>query len=165
MLVLLIVKVLHGPAAIYGVVLLAGAAGGLLGSLAGGRVREHLRPAPGLGLSIGLIAAGLLLAGFAWSIPVVAVAYAAGAFGIMLWNVQAVVIRQRLIPRELMGLATSSYRLIGWGAGPIGAALGGLLGSVLGVRAPLIIGGAVLALSLLLVPRLAVLEPSGPASA
>jgi len=164
-LVLLIVTVLHGPPAIYGVVLLAGAAGGLLGSLAAGRVRQHLRPGPGLGLSISLIAAGLLLAGFAWSIPVVAAAYALGAFGIMLWNVQAVVIRQRLIPRELMGRATSSYRLIGWGAGPIGAALGGLLGSVLGVRAPLIIGGAVLALSLVLVPRLAALEPNEPGPA
>ena len=107
----------------------------------------------------------MLFAGFAWSIPVVAVAYAVGAFGIMLWNVQAVVIRQRLVPRELMGRATSSYRLIGGGAGPIGAALGGLLGSALGVRAPLIIGGAVLALSLLLVPRLAALEPRGPGSA
>jgi predicted MFS family arabinose efflux permease len=165
MLVLLIVNVLHGPAAAYGVVLPAGAAGGLLGSLAAGRVRKHLRPGLGLGLSISLIAAGLLLAGFAWSIPIVAAAYALGAFGIMLWNVQAVVIRQRLIPRELMGRATSSYRLIGWGAGPIGAALGGLLGSVLGVRAPLIMGGAVLALSLLLIPRLAALESSGPASA
>lgn len=158
MLVLLIVTVLHGPVAIYGVVLLAGGVGGLLGSLAAGRVRRHLRPGAGLGLSIGLIAAGLLLVGFAWSIPVVAVGYGVGAFGIMLWNVQEVVIRQRLIPRALMGRATSAYRLIGWGGGPVGAALGGVLGTVLGVRAPIIIGGALLALSLVLVPRLAALE-------
>ena len=158
MMVLLIVNVLHGPAAVYGVVLLAGGVGGLLGSLAAGRVRRHLRPGTGLGLSIGLIAAGLLLVGFAWSIPVVAVGYGVGAFGIMLWNVQEVVIRQRLIPRALMGRATSAYRLIGWGGGPIGAALGGVLGTVLGVRAPIIIGGALLALSLVLVPRLAALE-------
>lgn len=158
MLALLIVTVLHGPAAVYGVVLLAGAVGGLLGSLAAGRVRRRLSPSVGLGLSIGLIAAGLLLAGFAWSIPVVAIAYGIGAFGIMLWNVQEVVIRQRLIPRALMGRATSAYRLIGWGGGPVGAALGGLLGTGLGVRAPIVIGGAVLALSLLLVPRLAALE-------
>ena len=158
MLVLLIVTVLHGPVAIYGVVLLAGGVGGLLGSLAAGRVRRHLRPRAGLGLSIGLIAAGLLLVGFAWSIPVVAVGYGVGAFGTVLWNVQEVVIRQRLIPRALMGRATSAYRLIGWGGGPVGAAMGGVLGTVLGVRAPIIIGGALLALSLVLVPRLAALE-------
>ena len=158
MLVLLIVTVLHGPVAIYGVVLLAGGVGGLLGSLAAGRVRRHLRPGAGLGLSIGLIAAGLLLVGFAWSIPVVAVGYGVGAFGTVLWNVQEVVIRQRLIPRALMGRATSAYRLIGWGGGPVGAAMGGVLGTVLGVRAPIIIGGALLALSLVLVPRLAALE-------
>lgn len=159
MLVLLIVAVLHGPAASYGVVLVAGAGGGLLASLVAGRVRRQLRPSLGLGLSVGLIAAGLLLAGFSWSIPVVAVGYALGAFGSTLWNVQAAVIRQRLVPRALMGRATSSYRLIGWGASPIGAALGGLLGTVLDVRAPIIVGGAVLALSLVLVPRLAALEP------
>jgi len=157
-LVLLIVKVLHGPEAIYGVVLAGGAAGGLLGSFAAGWVRGNLRPGLGLGLSIGVIAAALLLVGFAWAVPVVAVGYALGGFGIMLWNVQAVVIRQRLVPRELMGRVTSAYRLIGWGGGPIGAVLGGVLGTALGVRAPLVIGGVALGLSLLLVPRLAALE-------
>jgi hypothetical protein len=102
-----------------------------------------------------------VLAGVAWSIPVLAAAYALGAFGIMLWNVQAVVIRQRLVPRALMGRVTSAYRLIGWGAGPVGAALGGVLGTVLDVRAPIIIGGVALTLSLVLVPRLAALETTG----
>lgn len=161
MLALIIVHVLGAPAAVYGVVLAAGAVGGLLGSLAAGSVRKRLRPGPGLGLSIGLIASGLALAGVAWSIPVLAAAYALGAFGIMLWNVQAVVIRQRLVPRALMGRVTSAYRLIGWGAGPVGAALGGVLGTVLDVRAPVIIGGVVLAVSLVLVPRLAALETTG----
>jgi MFS family permease len=161
MLALLIVHVLGAPAAVYGAELAAGAVGGLLGSLAAGPVRRRLRPGPGLGLSIGLISCGLLLAGVAWSIPVLAVAYALGAFGIMLWNVQAVVIRQRLVPRALMGRVTSAYRLIGWGAGPVGAALGGVLGTALDVRAPVIIGGVVLAASLALVPRLAALETTG----
>ncbi|MFI9383594.1 MFS transporter [Kutzneria sp. NPDC052558] len=157
-LVLLIVNVLHGPAAVYGVVLAAGAAGGLLGSFAAGWVRRSLSLGPGLALSIGVVAAALLLVGFAWSAPVVGVGYALGGFGIMLWNVQVVVIRQRLVPRELMGRVTSAYRLIGWGGGPVGAALGGILGTALGVRAPLVIGGLVLAASLLLAPGLAALE-------
>ena len=57
-----------------------------------------------------------------------------------------------------MGRVTSAYRLVSWGAGPIGAALGGVLGTVLDVRAPIIIGGVVLGLSLLLMPRLGRLE-------
>ncbi|EWM11524.1 MFS transporter [Kutzneria sp. 744] len=158
MLVLLIVNTLHAPAAVYGLVLAIGAVGGMLGGLAGGWVRRHLRLGPGLGLAIGMMAVGLLVAGVAWSIPVVAVGYTVGCFGILLWNVQAVVVRQRLTPRELMGRVTSAYRLVGWGAGPVGAALSGVLGTVLDVRAPIIIGGVVLALSLLLVPRLGALE-------
>ncbi|QUQ66546.1 MFS transporter [Kutzneria sp. CA-103260] len=157
-LVLLIVNVLHGPEASYGVVLACGAVGGLLGSFAAAWIRKNLRLGPGIGLSIGVVAAALLLVGFAWAVPVVAVGYALGGFGIMLWNVQVVVIRQRLVPRELLGRVTSAYRLIGWGGGPVGAVLGGALGTALGIRAPLVIGGVVLALSLLLVPRLAALE-------
>jgi MFS family permease len=158
MLVLLIVNTLHAPGALYGVILAIGAIGGLLGSLAGGWVRRHLGLGMGLGLAIGAMAVSLLVVGVAWSIPVVAVGYTIGSFGILLWNVQAVVVRQRLTPRDLMGRVTSAYRLISWGAGPIGAALGGVLGTVLDVRAPIIIGGVVLALSLLLVPRLGRLE-------
>jgi MFS family permease len=158
MLVLLIVNTLHAPVAVYGLVLAMGAVGGVLGGLAGGWVRRHLRLGLGLGLAIGTMAVSLLVVGFAWSIPVVAVGYTIGCFGILLWNVQAVVVRQRLTPRELLGRVTSAYRLVGWGAGPIGAALSGVLGTVLDVRAPIIIGGVVLALSLLLVPRLGALE-------
>jgi MFS family permease len=158
MLVLLIVNVLHAPAAVYGVILAIGAVGGLLGSLAGGWVRRRLRLGLGLGLAIGAMAVSLLVVGVAGSIPVVAVGYTIGCFGILLWNVQAVVVRQRLTPRDLMGRVTSAYRLISWGAGPIGAALGGVLGTVLDVRAPIIIGGVLLALSLVLMPRLGALE-------
>ncbi len=158
MLPLLVITVLHGPKALYGVILACGAGGGLLGSFAAGWVRKHVHLGLGIGLSLGVIAAALLLVGYAWAVPVVAVGYGLGGFGIMLWNVQAVVIRQRLVPRELMGRVTSAYRLIGWGGGPIGAALGGVLGTVLSIRAPLIIGGVALALSLTLVPRLAALE-------
>jgi hypothetical protein len=104
------------------------------------------------------MAVSMLVVGVAWSIPVVAVGYTIGCFGILLWNVQAVVVRQRLTPRDLMGRVTSAYRLISWGAGPIGAALGGVLGTLLDVRAPIIIGGVALALSLVLMPRLGALE-------
>jgi MFS family permease len=158
MLVLLIVNTLHAPAALYGVILAIGAVGGLLGSLAGSWVRRRLRLGMGLGLAIGAMAISLLVVGTAWSIPVVAVGYTIGSFGILLWNVQAVVVRQRLTPRDLMGRVTSAYRLISWGAGPIGAALGGVLGTLLDVRAPIIIGGVLLALSLVLMPRLGRLE-------
>lgn len=129
-----------------------GAVGGLAGSRSAGWVRKHLSTGPGMGLAVGTIAAGPLLAGGAWSVAVVMVACAVGAFGIMLWTVQAVVIRQRLVPRELMGRATSVYRLIGWG-GPGRRARHG-------ARRPRAVAGrrAVLGLSLLLVPWLAALD-------
>ena len=59
----------------------------------------------------------------------------------VIWNVVTVSLRRRLIPDELLGRVNSVYRFVGWGAIPIGAALGGLTASLWGLRAPFIIGG------------------------
>ena len=157
-LVLLVVNTLHAPEFYYGLVLAAGAVGGLLASAVAGRLRKLFALRVNFALSIGLLAVALAAIGLAQSVWVVAAMYGLGSFGIVVWNVQAVSVRQRLVPRALMGRVTSVYRLVGWGAGPIGALLGGQLASAVGIRAPFLIGGGVMALSLVLIPRLSALE-------
>ena len=63
----------------------------------------------------------------------------AASFGSVVWNVITVSLRQRITPDRLMGRMNSAYRLLGWGTMPIGAALGGAIAEVVGLRATFII--------------------------
>ncbi|MEV6899552.1 MFS transporter [Amycolatopsis sp. NPDC051372] len=158
-LVLLVVQTLHAPEFAYGLVLASGAAGGVLGSFVAGPLKRRLPLGARIGLAITAIGAALVAASFATSVVLVAGMYALGSFGMILWNVQAVSVRQRLVPRELRGRVSSAYRLIGWGGIPLGAALGGVLGTAAGVRTPILVGGCLVLASLVLIPKLAKLEP------
>jgi predicted MFS family arabinose efflux permease len=44
-------------------------------------------------------------------------------------------LRQRIVPDRLLGRVNAGYRLLAWGTMPLGAALGGLLGDLFGLRA------------------------------
>jgi predicted MFS family arabinose efflux permease len=68
----------------------------------------------------------------------------------MVWNVVTVSLRQRLVPPELLGRVTSSYRMIGIGAMPVGAALGGVLARGYGLHMPYLAGGLLLAAATLI---------------
>jgi hypothetical protein len=61
----------------------------------------------------------------------------------MTWNVITVSLRQSLIPDHLLGRINSVHRLLAWGTMPVGAALGGFLGSTFGLTAPYLVGGVV----------------------
>jgi len=52
-------------------------------------------------------------------------------------------------PDRLMGRVVGAIRLIGFGSIPIGALLGGVVARQLGLRAPFLLGAAVLALAAL----------------
>ncbi|MEU4670179.1 MFS transporter [Amycolatopsis sp. NPDC023774] len=157
-LVLLVVQTLHAPEFVYGLVLASGAAGGVLGSFAAGPLKARFGLGARIAVAITAIGVALVVAGLATSVVLVAGMYALGSFGIIVWNVQAVSVRQRLVPRELRGRVNSAYRLIGWAGIPVGAALGGVFGTAAGVRAPIVAGGCLALGSLVLVPRLAKLD-------
>ena len=69
-----------------------------------------------------------------------------------IWNIPTVSFRQRVTPDHLSGRLNSVYRLVAWGTLPLGAALGGVLAELFGVRAVFAIMG-VLALGLLIPNR------------
>ena len=60
-----------------------------------------------------------------------------------MWNVVTVSLRQAIVPDHMLGRINSVYRLLAWGTMPVGAALGGLLAKTIDLRAPFLIGGAV----------------------
>ena len=63
------------------------------------------------------------------------------------WNVVTVSLRQALVPDRLLGRVNSAHRLISWGALPLGPVVGGLLAKAMGLRAPFLLGAAVLGLT------------------
>jgi MFS family permease len=128
----------------YGLLLAGLAVGGLLGSLAATRLSRRVGTATllvgavmvraGAQLVLG-IASNALLAG-----AMLAVAGATGA----IFNVVGVSLRQAIVPDPLIGRVVSAFRMLGYGAVPLGALLGGVAGRILGVRAPFLLGAAIL---------------------
>jgi len=130
------------------------AIGGFLGSFVAPPLEKALGRARVLQIALFAAGIGLLVPGLFVNVAAVAASSIVSGIFVVGWNVVTVSLRQRIIPDELLGRANATYRLLGWGTMPIGAAVGGALGELLGVRGVfLIAGGATL---LLLVPLLVV---------
>jgi Na+/melibiose symporter-like transporter len=69
--------------------------------------------------------------------------------GIGIANVHAVTLRQTAVPEHLRGRVNAAYRLISWGAIPLGAAAGGLLASQWGAETTMIAGAVGMSLATL----------------
>jgi MFS family permease len=149
-LVLFALHEIHLGQAGYGLLLTAMAVGGVLGGAVSGKLAAALGPVRCIAVALAGLLASQVLIGVA---PGAVLAGAAGAFGTLagtLWNVVTISLRQRLIPRRLLGRVNSAYRMIGMGSMPIGALLGGAIASTWGLRAPYLVAGALLAAALLL---------------
>ena len=127
---------------------MAGFADRAVATLAGG-VRQRVRRARALALTIlGTVALGCVPAVTtnAWVIGAVS---AVGGAGIAVWNVVTLSLRQRITPDALLGRLNSCYRLLAWGTLPLGAAVGGLLGELFGLRTVFVVMAAVSGATLL----------------
>lgn len=137
----------------YGILLVPGAVGGIVGSLTAPRLRRFpLR----VTLSCAVLASGAatwLIA--STSHPVVAGLLTAVSFGaIMVWNVLTLALRQRLIPNEMLGRVGASYRFFVFLGMPVGALIGGILAYRYGVRSAIFVSGSILIFLGLIVPML-----------
>ncbi len=116
-----------------------------IGSLVGSFLAEHIERAIGrsLSLSLSLIGGAVLLMtpAFTTNPFIIGGAFLIGGFTVVLWNVVAVSLRQRITPDKLLGRVNSGYRLLAWGTMPLGAAIGGILGQFLGLPPVFLITG------------------------
>ncbi|NUT53743.1 MAG: MFS transporter [Saccharothrix sp.] len=133
---------------LFGLLLTTPAIGSLVGSLVAERVVAAL--GRGRSLALGFGVGTLLVAAPALTTDpyAVAAAFTAGGGGIALLNVVAVSLRQHITPDRLLGRVNSAYRLVAWGAMPLGAALGGALGQAFGLRAVFVVMASVSLVSL-----------------
>lgn len=149
-LVVLVVDELGASEAAYGVVVAASSVGGVLAAFAAGTLSSRLgRVRVLLGAPL-FVVAGLATAAVAGHIALVAGAWFVVRFGIISLSVPAVSLRQALTPERLLGRVVASFRMVGIGAGPVGALLGGVLTHTTDVRTTSAVSVAVMVAATLL---------------
>ena len=140
--VLYLVQRVGLPPSLFGVFLLSGAAGAIIGSLVVDRVKRSL--GAGLTMAIGnvVFSASIFAIGLAPQLWLAALGFFLSSVGVILWNVLVMSLRQSIIPGRLLGRVHGTWRTLLWGAMPIGSLLGGLLGRV-DLSLPFLVGGGV----------------------
>jgi MFS family permease len=130
--------------AAYGLLFAMIAAGSLVGSLLADPIIRRLGRTRSLAVGVLGGAATVGVPALTTNPLVIAAAFLAGGVTLALWNVVAVSLRQRITPDRILGRINSSYRLVAWGTRPLGAAAGGVLGELLGLRAVFAIAAALI---------------------
>lgn len=150
--VLHVQQVLEVPVALYGLFTATIAAGGILGAALASRLvlaigRRTVMMTGYLGMGLGLAAMALtadaLLAAAAWAL--VGVSMTAS-------NIAGSVFFQTVVPGHLRGRVSAAFRTVGWGAAPVGALVGGLLGRI-DLALPYLVGGLLMIGTVLLFRR------------
>lgn len=138
------------------------AIGGLVGSQVANKVNARLEESKTLLISVALFGIGMFAPYVTTNPFIVAGSFGLSSFGSVLWNVQAVSIRQALIPDNLLGRVNSVYRLLALGLNPIGAIFGGAIVKILdssfsrefALRFPFLISGIFMFILFLTAPKL-----------
>lgn len=135
--IILLLRTFGLSGAEYGLIIGVGGLGSVLAALTTMRVMQRI----GVGRAIitGALLGGVPFVSFYFISPglgfVVAVAAMfVASYGVVLYNVAQVSYRQALVPLELQGRMNASMRVLVWGPIPAGAFLGGVLGTLVGVR-------------------------------
>jgi MFS family permease len=122
-----------------GLVLGAASIGGVIGSILTGRISRRLGVGPAFVLSCVLFPAPLVLVPLAhgpyWL--VLAMLFTAeflSGFGVMILDIVGGSIKTALIPDRLRARVAGAYMVVNYGVRPLGALLGGALGTWIGLR-------------------------------
>lgn len=141
--IVFLVRVLHAGPALVGLLFSLGAVGGLVGGLTAGWFAKKFGSARIIWASLLLPAPLLVLIPLAtpgWGTLLFAVGNIVFSLTSLLYNSAQVSYRQRICPPELLGRMNASVRWIVWGTLPLGALMGGALGTWIGIRPTIWIG-------------------------
>ena len=137
--VLFATRSLHVAPGTLGLVLGAGAVGGVIGSLVTGRLGRRIGIGPAFVLGCVLFPAPLVLVPLAAGPEplVLALLFAAefgSGLGVMILDISAGAIFAALIPDRLRARVAGAYMVVNYGVRPLGALVGGALGTAIGLR-------------------------------
>lgn len=151
--VLFVQEILGLEAASFGLLLSAGAVGGVVGSLIASALSKRIGPGASLFITMSVQSLVFLVTGLTSTAWVVWAMFVLSSFVGVLWNVITVSLRQSIIPDRLLGRVNSVYRFFAWGMMPLGSLLGGGVVAVVeafadrrtALRAPFWVAAAVFA--------------------
>jgi MFS family permease len=139
-----LVRKLHWSAGVIGLMFMIANIGFLVGAAASTRVQRRLNLGRTILISIFLTQIGGLVVGlsprthaFAWIVGGMLLTALANP----IYNIAQVSYRQEITPNRMLGRMNATMRFMVWGTMPLGSLTGGVLGTVLGLRPTLIIGG------------------------
>lgn len=149
---LYLVNDINASALTVGVILSCGGVGSLFGAWFGPKLsrRHHygrvLLGTLALGNSAPLLVFLTSTAG-RYETPLMGAVFALMGLGMGISAAHVVTLRQMVAPVETMGRLNAAYRLVSWGAVPVGATLGGILATWVGAHAGMLVGAVGLALA------------------
>ncbi|MGH3151432.1 MAG: MFS transporter [Streptosporangiaceae bacterium] len=143
--IVFLVRVLHVRPAGTGLLVAAGSLGGIAGGVLSGRLARAIGSARIIWFSLLILSLPSFLAPLAepgWRVAAFPVGLAASTFSGVVYNVAQVSYRQAICPPRLLGRMNAAVRWVVWGTIPLGGVLGGVFGTLLGVRPTLWLGFA-----------------------
>jgi MFS family permease len=144
--VVFLVRDIGLPAGVIGALGTVGLLGALLSAGLARRLTARFGEVRALVLGAAALGPAFLAQGFTtpgWGLAWWVVSGFVASFCIVLTNVAQATIRQTVCPPELLGRVGATMELTMWGVIPLGSLLGGVLGTVAGIRATLLLSGAV----------------------
>lgn len=125
--------------ALLGLILGAGAIGGLVGSMFAGRISRRLGIGPAFVLGCILFPAPFLLVPLADGprplvLALLFVFEFGTGFGVMLLDITGGAIQQALVPDRIRARVSGAFMMVNFGVRPLGALAGGVLGTAIGLR-------------------------------
>ncbi len=126
-----------------GLVFAIGNLGLIFGALLASRIAARFGIGPTLMIAIFSSSCFGLLVPLAsraeYAIPLLILARLGVSFGIPVWMINQISLRQSITPDRLLGRLSATMKFVSIGVAPLGAVIGGILGSVIGVHAALVV--------------------------
>ncbi|MFG2142925.1 MFS transporter [Streptomyces sp. NPDC048696] len=132
-----IVRVLKVQSGYVGLLLACATVGGIVGGIVAGRIGARFGTARMIWASFACCGwTGLLvpLAQPGWQVGLYAIGWSIFSATAVVYNTGQLSFRQAVCPPELLGRMNASVRWLIWGINPLGALLGGALGTWIGIR-------------------------------
>jgi MFS family permease len=138
--IVFLIRVLRIRPADTGLLIAVASLGGVAGGLLAGRLGRWIGSARIIWYSMLVLSFPELLIPLAapgWRVAAFPVGMAFFAFGGVVYNVAQVSYRQSICPPRLLGRMNAAVRWVVWGTIPLGGVIGGVLGTLAGVRVTL----------------------------